>query len=109
MAIKFNKEKNNNSITIKNNEGFTFILTDDTEGFGFICLTENDDIVVTVTAIYDNDEINQFSTFIKKTDDISLSTPIKSFLENAFGYGVKFIKAYKKLNDMNIIVDLEAE
>ena len=109
MAIRFNNEKNNNSITIKNNEGFTFILTDNTEGFGFICLTENNDIVVTVTVIYNNDEINQFSSIIKKTDDINLSTPIKSFLENAFGYDVKFIKAYKKLNDMNIIVDLEAE
>lgn len=105
MAIRFNKEKNNNSITIIDNEGFTFILADDTEGFGFICLTENDDVVVTVTAISDNDEIDQFSSFIAKTDDINLITPIKSFLENAFGYDVKFIKAYKRLNDMNIIVD----
>ena len=109
MAIRFNNEKNNNSITIKNNEGFTFILTDNTEGFGFISLTENNDIIVTVTVKYNNDEINQFSSIIKKTDDINLSTPIKSFLENAFGYDVKFIKAYKKLNDMNIIVYLEAE
>ena len=109
MAIKFNKKKNDNLITFKNNEGFTFILVDDTEGFGFISLTENNDIVVTVTAIYDNGDINQFSSFIKKADDINLSTPIKNFLENAFGYDVEFIKAYKRLNDMNIIVDLEVE
>lgn len=109
MANIINKEKNNNSITIKNNKGFTFIMADDTEGFGFISLTENDDIVVTVTAVYDNDEINQFSSFIKKTDDITLSTPIKNFLENTFRHDVKFIKAYKRIDDMNIIVDLDAD
>lgn len=109
MAIRFNKGKNNDSITIKDNEGFTFILEDDTEGFGFICLTNNHDIAVTVTSVSVSDEINQFSSIIKKTDDINLSTPIKSFLENTFGYDVVFIKTYKRLDDMNIIVDLEAE
>lgn len=109
MAIKFNKEKNNNSSAIKDNEGFTFILQDDIEGFGFISLTENADIVITVTAIYDNGVIDQFSTFIDVYGNINAYSSIKDFLEEYFDYDIIFIKEYKHLEDMNIIVDLEVE
>ena len=108
MATNFNKGKNNNSTAISDNEGFTFILQDDIEGFGLICLDEDYNRVVTIIAVYDNGVIDRFSIIIKKTDDIYLSTPIETFLEEVFDCDVEFVKTYKN-GDMNIMVELETE
>lgn len=108
MAIKINKEKNNNSTAIKDNAGFTFILEDNSEGFGFIYLAEND-IIITIIVRYENGTVDHFSALINEYDDINPFSSIQDFLEEHFGYVTTFIKEYKKIEDMNIIVDLEAE
>lgn len=107
MAIKINKRNLNNSDAIKDNKGFTFILEDNIEGFGFISLTENDDIIVTVIAVYTNEIIDSFSTLINAYDDVSIQISIKDFLEECFECDATFIKEYKQLENMNITVDLE--
>ena len=109
MIIKSNKEKNSNSIAIKDNAGFTFILKDNSEGFGFITLSDNFDIIITVIVLYDNGRVDRFSSIIYTYDNINPSTSIKIYLEKAFESEVIFIKEYEKLENMNIIVDLEAE
>lgn len=105
MAISFNNKENINSTAIKDNEGFTFALQDNTEGFGFICFTESGNMVVTITAVCDDGIIDQFSILINDYDEINSCSSIKELLKEYFDYDTIFIKEYKHLEDMNIIVD----
>lgn len=109
MAIKIEKIKLNHSNAIRDNSGFTFILEDNSEGFGFITLSENLDTIITVIVLYDNGKVDRFSNIIGTYDNINPSTSIKIYLEKTFESEVIFIKEYEKLENMNIIVDLEAE
>ena len=108
MAIKIEKTKLNHSNAIKDNSGFTFILEDNSKGFGFIYLSEND-VIITVIIKYENGTVDHFSALINEYGDINLFTSIRDFLEGFFGYNTTFIKAYKKIEDMDIIVNLEME
>ena len=108
MAIKIEKTKLNYSNAIKDNAGFTFILEDNNEGFGFICLAEND-VIITVIVKHENGTVEHFSALINKYDDITPFNSIRDFLEGYFGYNTTFIKEYKKIEDMNITVNLEME
>lgn len=89
--------------------GFTFILKDNSEGFGFITLSENFYTIITVIVLYDDDTLDQFSNIIGTYDNINHSTSIKIYLEKVFESEVIFVKEYEKLENMNIIVDLEAD
>ena len=104
MAIKIEKTKLNHSNAIKDNAGFTFILKNNTEGFGFIYLVEND-IIITVIVKYENGIVDHFSTPINDYDEINHYSTIEEFLTDYFGYSVESIKVYKQIDDMNIIVD----
>lgn len=106
MAIKINKKNLNDSNIIKDNAGFTFTLEDNTGGFGFICSAEND-IVITIIAMYDNGAIDHFSVLLNESDDMNFYDSIKIFLEDLFECNATFVKGYKQLEDMNITVDLE--
>ena len=108
MAIKIEKTKLNYSNAIKDNSGFTFILEDNSEGFGFIYLAEND-VIITVIAKHENGTVDHFSALINKYDDITPFNSIKDFLGEYFDCATTFIKEYKKIDDMNIIVNLEME
>lgn len=108
MAIKNEKTKLNHSNAIKDNVGFTFILEDNSEGFGFIYLTEND-VIITVILQYENGTVYHFSDLINEYDDLTPFSSIRDFLKEYFGYDTTFIKAYKKIEDMDIIVNLEME
>ena len=104
MAIKNEKTKLNHSNAIKDNAGFTFILEDNSEGFGFIYLAEND-VIITVIVKYENGIEDHFSTLINDHDEINLYSTVEEFLTDYFGYSVKSIKVYKQIDDMNIVVD----
>ena len=108
MAIEIEKTKLNHSNSIKDNAGFTFILENNSEGFGFIYLAENS-AIITVIVKHENGTVDHFSTFVNKYDDITPFNSIKDFLEEYFYCGTTFIKEYKKIEDMNIIVNLEME
>ena len=108
MAIKNEKTKRNYSNVIKDNAGFTFILKDNSEGFGFIYLAEND-VIITVIVKYENGTVDHFSALINEYDDINPFSSIRDFLEKCFDCDTTFIKEYKKIEDMDIIVNLEME
>ena len=108
MAIKIEKTKLNHSNAIKDNAGFTFILEDNSEGFGFICLAEND-VIITVIVKHENGTVDRFSALINKYNNITPFNSIKDFLADCFDYDTTFIKEYKKIEDMNITVNLEME
>ena len=104
MAIKIEKTKLNHSNAIKDNSGFTFILEDNSEGFGFIYLAEND-IIITVIVKHENETVDHFSALISEYGVINFYSTVENFLETYFGYSVECIKIYKQVDDMNIIVD----
>lgn len=104
MAIKIEKTKQNQSHAIKDNAGFTFILKDNTEGFGFIYLAEND-IIITVIVKYENGIVDHFSTLMNDYNEIIHYSTVEEFLIDYFDYGVESIKVYKQIDDMNITVD----
>ena len=104
MAIKIEKTKRNQSHAIKDNAGFTFILKNNSEGFGFVYLVEND-IIITVIVKYENGIVDHFSTLINDYDETIHYSTVEEFLTDYFDYGVESIKVYKQIDDMNIIVD----
>lgn len=108
MAIRIEKTKLNHSNAIKDNTGFTFILEDNSEGFGFIYLARND-AIITVIVKHENGTVDHFSAFINEYGDVNPFNSIKDFLKEYFDYDTTFIKEYKKIEDMNIIVNLEME
>lgn len=106
MAINFDKTKRNNFEAIKDIAGFTF-TTKEIEGFGFI--TKNDRIIITIILTYDNGTAEAESIIIDEYREINSYSPIKEVLKEYFNFDVEFIKVYKDVDDMNIIVDLEME
>lgn len=109
MAIKINKTKQRNTAIIKDNVSFTFALEDGAEGFGFIFSTENNHIVISVVAMYNELTIDYFSALINEYDNINLCSSIEEFLKEYFDCDVNFVKGYRELREMNITVDLEME
>lgn len=105
MTIKIGKTERIHSNAIKDNAGFTFILKSNTEGFGFIYLTEKDIVIITVIVKYENGIVDHFSTLINDYDKINFNSTVEEFLTDYFGYSVKSIKVYKQIDDMNITVD----
>ena len=79
-------------------------MKNNTEGFGFIYLTEKD-IIITVIVKYENGIVDHFSTITNDYDENNLSITVEEFLIDHFGYRVKSIKVYKQIDDMNITVD----
>ena len=104
MAIKIEKTKQNQSHAIKDNAGFTFIVKNNREGFGFIYSAEND-IIITVIVKYENGTVDHFSTLMNDYDEINHYSTVEEFLTDYFDYGVESIKVYKQIDNMNIIVN----
>ena len=109
MAISFNKTKQKDTTIIKDNVGFTFTLDDGAEGFGFIFPTENNHIVISVVAMYNELTVGYFSALINEYDNINPYSSIEEFLKDYFDADVNFVKGYRELREMNITVDLEME
>ncbi len=102
MAITFTREKQDNSF--KGNAGFTYTTEDGGKGFGFICPTEDNSVVLTVIAAHEGSTMGRLSEVVSIYDLENFCT-IDTFLGDYFDCRV-FVKAYKRLEDMNIIVDL---
>ena len=101
MAINVSKVGQSNITIIKDIEGFTFISESEIEGFGFIAKNPT---VITVITIDKNKSAKVSSIIINEYGIINFHSTVEEFLKAYFGYNIKSIKAYKQINDMNIVV-----
>lgn len=106
MEINVNKTLKNNP-TIQGNAGFTFIMDDDSVGFGFIFSDLQSKSIITVIKMYMNGGTEKFSKVIGETCFDHPDATINDFLELYLKNKVVFLKAYKNLIDIPITVNIE--
>lgn len=109
MSIRVNKTKQETPPLINKNKGFTFGLEDGAEGFGFIFQSAKNQTIITVMAVYNEKTVANFSEVIEEYGDINPYSTISKFLEEFFDCDITFVKGYSRVEDMNIIVDIETE
>lgn len=109
MSIRVNKTKQEASPLINENKGFTFGLEDGAEGFDFIFQSEKNQTIITVMEVYNEKTVDNFSEVIEEYDDINPYSIIPDFLEAFFDCDTTFVKGYSRIEDMNIIADIETE